>query len=528
MQPLTRPRQLPSTASLSGSSPTPQSPPPPGLEGDGESVLMVHSNVDNKQYRMVMRGDIGMLTVSKIKRYLQQATGYGLNEQRLTFGKRMLLDHEQGTDFQLTSGSTIVMDAIPEVVVRKAGGVTSPSPHRAQKDVTSSGHPIMFSNPSRPVGHVGSSSSPPPPTTVRNPAITYETVHHAVASTALAEQQALLLEQQQRMQHDWFLGEIQRVREEERSKCEYERQRREEAERERDEVRHRSADHQRQMEKETRDMDQRRSSEIERLHAKLLQQEALNSQLRQTVSKLEETYARDMEAAKEARRRLEQDFARREEDRRAADAEVEQLVVRQSRDLHLLKQENEALHRKLSEVSPFSPKNAAPQSTPLDVLQRNLVQLSLELKVPTLTLDAHHTCIVAVPLASLNAGGERSPSPAASTDGSGADPINVIITYDPSTQRVFLYTTILSNIPEDDATLKLELYEALLQGTLLGRDVAGGNIGISKSSNRLVLISVSFDLNYTTHSDTLRDIVKPFINAAQHWMALGKRLLNRT
>lgn len=51
--------------------------------------------------------------------------------------------------------------------------------------------------------------------------------------------------------------------------------------------------------------------------------------------------------------------------------------------------------------------------------------------------------------------------------------VNVLITFDPETHRLHVYGTLLTYFPEDPA-VRLALYERLLDGALLGKDMCGG------------------------------------------------------
>ena len=62
---------------------------------------------------MVMQGDVGLLPVAKIKRYLHQATGVAPQSQRLTFDGRDLADSASGSDFGLYNGAVIFLSMLP-------------------------------------------------------------------------------------------------------------------------------------------------------------------------------------------------------------------------------------------------------------------------------------------------------------------------------------------------------------------------------------------------------------------------------
>lgn len=128
----------------------------------------------------------------------------------------------------------------------------------------------------------------------------------------------------------------------------------------------------------------------------------------------------------------------------------------------------------------------------------NLVELGNELGLH-LSFDANLTCVV---------GSEEKNT--------------ILVTFDPATERLYLYSTVLTYLPED-AAMRLRLYEALLEGALLGRDMAGGGVGISVQSG-LVMMSTTVDLR---HSDAfaLRDITPRFVEALVRWRSVVSDLL---
>lgn len=454
-----------------------------------ECSVTVVSNIDGKHYKLVMKGDIGLLAVQKIKRYLQQATGFEPREQRLTFEQRLLLDHEHGSDFGLRDGAVIVLAAQPEAVMRRGGSTGrtgDDSPHRP---------PLRAVTAASPAKPLQTCSAPPSPT----PAFVRSAEPMGTQLPAV----------------DWHAKEIQRIREEERQRYEIERKRREEQEMEREIDRVRVQERNRLLETDFRETEKRLKIEIERLKSQLLREERIRQELKETIQRLEEDHVCQAEAAKEDRRRAELEKERYIADREATDKEMEALIKRQQLDIDTLRLENIEFQRKLREQHVLSaslhttPQQhaslsalpaASPRRSSQEVLSASLQHLSQELGVPALALDDHQTCILTIP----------------------NQQTNLIFTYDPSTERLFMYTTLLNHLPAD-ASSRHALYEELLQGALLGRDMAGGSVGVSKSGNRIVLLSVSFDLRFVSEF-ALRASVRPFVAAAQHWTAVCQRI----
>ena len=143
-----------------------------------------------------------------------------------------------------------------------------------------------------------------------------------------------------------------------------------------------------------------------------------------------------------------------------------------------------------------APAMATPSQT---MAHRNLTEFSSHLGCrPALQFDANHTCVVNV-----------------------EEKYTLLITYDGLTDRLYLYTTLLTNLPPDPLK-RLKLYETLLEGSLLGRDMAGGGIGVNQS-NGLVIMSSSIDLRHSDAS-ALRDLVPTFAECAVRW----RRIVNDT
>lgn len=99
----------------------------------------------------------------------------------------------------------------------------------------------------------------------------------------------------------------------------------------------------------------------------------------------------------------------------------------------------------------------------------------------------------------------------------------IFITFDPATERLYLYSTLLSTIPEDEG-LRTKLYEVLLQGSLLSREVCGGGIGISLESN-LVILSTSLPLRYGG-PEALKEIVPQFVTSLTRWRGVLEELFS--
>ena len=102
-------------------------------------------------------------------------------------------------------------------------------------------------------------------------------------------------------------------------------------------------------------------------------------------------------------------------------------------------------------------------------MEANLASLAAAVGLDRLLLDDNNTCVVTYQ--------ER---------------YTLLLTFDAATERLYLYSTLTTAIPKD-ADRKLRLYEFLLEGALLGRDMCGGGVGASLK-NDFILMSTSLYL----------------------------------
>jgi hypothetical protein len=91
----------------------------------------------------------------------------------------------------------------------------------------------------------------------------------------------------------------------------------------------------------------------------------------------------------------------------------------------------------------------------LENAKANLREFGKELNLEGLAFDENHTCILGID-----------------------NTFSLHLTYEPNSDRLYLYSPILDGLPRDDAT-KLKLYEILLEGSMLGGQMAGGGIGVA-------------------------------------------------
>lgn len=166
-----------------------------------------------------------------------------------------------------------------------------------------------------------------------------------------------------------------------------------------------------------------------------------------------------------------------------------------------LENENEQLRRQLEQMQVDLARKRSEHPPSDDMMinaKANLLELSKDLGIH-LTFDQNHTCVI------------------------GNDERNtILITFDAATERLYLYSTILTSLPRSE-TAKLKLYEALLDGALLGRDMAGGGVGIS-TQNNIMMLGTSFSLRNSSQY-TLRDITPAFLDSLQRWRSVAADII---
>jgi hypothetical protein len=89
------------------------------------------------------------------------------------------------------------------------------------------------------------------------------------------------------------------------------------------------------------------------------------------------------------------------------------------------------------------------------------------------------------------------------------------LTYEPNSDRLYLYSPILDGLPKDDK-VKLRLYEALLEGSMLGGQMAGGGIGVAVPEE-LILMHAVLEMGVGTDPSSLRRFAPLFVEAVEKW-----------
>ena len=132
--------------------------------------------------------------------------------------------------------------------------------------------------------------------------------------------------------------------------------------------------------------------------------------------------------------------------------------------------------------------------------KQNLKEFGKELNLEGLAFDENHTCILGID-----------------------NTFSLHLTYEPNSDRLYLYSPVLDGLPKDDKTL-LKLYEALLEGSMLGGQMAGGGVGVAVKE-QLILMHCVLEMGIGTDASHLRRFAPIFVEAVEKWRARAKNLL---
>lgn len=385
---------------------------------DLQSILVVCEE-DGRKFKMVMRGDVNKLSVSKIKRYLHKSTGAPPEQQALSFGGKLLTDEMLGEDFGLHPNATLRLalasearphssdNALREGSYARGGLEIDGEGRQRQLQQQQQQHP----HPAHLAGSPSAGSGGRDPRAGRS---------HALLSHPQQQQSSQQLSYPSRASptSGW------------------------------------------------RSSQGTGASHWEQQHVQ--------------PSLAEEAYQQPAYSAMASRAGGHVSFTALEE----ANAQL-----------------LEEVHRLRSELATARDFQPAVGQSMLSHAKANLVELGKDLGMH-LAFDVNLTCVV------------------------GADERNtILITFDAPTERLYLYSTLLNFIP-DDVRTRMQLYETLLEGAMLGRDMAGGGCGISLSSG-IVLMSTSIDLKHCNRF-ALRDAAPPFVECLLRWRGVIAQLVPLT
>lgn len=126
----------------------------------------------------------------------------------------------------------------------------------------------------------------------------------------------------------------------------------------------------------------------------------------------------------------------------------------------------------------------------LENAKENLKEFGKELNLE-LAFDENNTCILGID-----------------------DEFSLHLTYEPNSKRLYLYSPLLDGLPRDDKT-RLKLYERLLEGSMLGGQMAGGGVGVAVKEE-LILIHCTIDMEHALPA-ALRAFAPLFVETVEKW-----------
>jgi hypothetical protein len=136
----------------------------------------------------------------------------------------------------------------------------------------------------------------------------------------------------------------------------------------------------------------------------------------------------------------------------------------------------------------------------LENAKANLKEFGKELNLEGLAFDENHTCILGID-----------------------NTFSLHLTYEPNSDRLYLYSPILDGLPKDDK-IRLKLYESLLEGSMLGGQMAGGGIGVAVPEE-LILMHAVLEMGVGTDPSALRRFAPLFVEAVEKWREKAKNTL---
>lgn len=130
----------------------------------------------------------------------------------------------------------------------------------------------------------------------------------------------------------------------------------------------------------------------------------------------------------------------------------------------------------------------------------NLKEFGKELNLDALNFDENSTCILGID-----------------------NTFSLHITYEQNSDRLYLYAPILDGLPKDDKT-RLKLYERLLEGSMLGGQMAGGGIGVAPKEE-LILMHCVIDMGLGVDAAALRRFAPLFVETVEKWRTLVSKIM---
>lgn len=135
----------------------------------------------------------------------------------------------------------------------------------------------------------------------------------------------------------------------------------------------------------------------------------------------------------------------------------------------------------------------------LENAKANLVEFGKQLNLEGLEFDQNNTCILGID-----------------------NTFSLHITYEPNSDRLYLYAPVLDGLPKDDK-IRLKLYERLLEGSMLGGQMAGGGIGVAVKEE-LILIHCVIEMGLGVDSLALSRFSPLFVEVVEKWRKIVQQI----
>ncbi len=134
----------------------------------------------------------------------------------------------------------------------------------------------------------------------------------------------------------------------------------------------------------------------------------------------------------------------------------------------------------------------------LENARENLREFGKELGLEDLDFDENNTCILGID-----------------------DAYSLHITYEPNSKRLYIYSPLLDGLPKD-TSIRLRLYEKLLEGSLLGGQMAGGGVGVAVNEE-LILVHSTLDMEHALAA-ALRNYAPLFVEMVEKWRKICQEI----
>ena len=123
--------------------------------------------------------------------------------------------------------------------------------------------------------------------------------------------------------------------------------------------------------------------------------------------------------------------------------------------------------------------------------EANLKEFGKELGLEGLQFDENNTCILGID-----------------------DQFSMHLTYESNSDRLYIYSPLLDGLPKDDK-YRLRLYERLLEGSMLGGQMAGGGVGVA-TKEELILMHCTLDMAHA-EVQALRAFAPLYVDFVERW-----------